>query len=677
VIVGTAGHIDHGKTALVKALTGVDADRLAEEKARGITLDLGFAYADLGVPPEGGAAFAPVGVDASASTGLAGALRRGGATSAPDKVAAWPPSGRITGFVDVPGHEKLVRTMLAGAGGIDHALLVVAADDGVMPQTREHIAILDLLGLRQGVVALTKADLADPARREVVSAQVRAALAGSGLAGARVIPVSTVSGEGIDDLRAALAAAEAALPSRAADGPFRLAVDRSFTLSGAGTVVTGTVLSGRVAVGDAVLVSPLGLPARVRGIHAQDRKVEAGVAGQRCALNLAGEGVAKDAIERGDVILAPGLHAPSDRIDALLHVLPSEARPVTTWFPARLHSHAVEVGARIVPLAGELRPGETGFVQIVLERPIAAAVGDRYVLRDTSASRSLGGGHFIDLRAPARKRGTPQRLAWLEAARAAGPAEALARLLALAPVDLPGFLRDRALDPGAGVRLCADAGAEILGGHALSPTLAAALRTGLADTLAGFHAANPDLAGLGREKLRLVLQPRLPKEAFLAFLHGEAAAARVVLDGAFVRLPGHEVRMGADDEALWRRIHPQLLGDGRFRPPRVRDFAGEFGIDEREVRRVLRLAQKLGRVDRIALDHFFERGVVAEMARIVREVAAASGDGWFAAAAFRDRVNNGRKVAIEILDFFDGLGLTLRKGDLRRINPHRADLFDT
>lgn len=648
MIVGTAGHIDHGKTALVKALTGVDADRLPEEKARGITLDLGFAYADLGSPePRSRSADAPP-----------------------------SPSGRITGFVDVPGHEKLVRTMLAGAGGIDFALLVVAADDGVMPQTREHLAILDLLGVSTGVVALTKADLADEARRQAATVQIRTATAGTGLVGATVIPVSTVTGEGVEGLRIALARAEASMPARTGDGPFRLAVDRSFTLPGAGTVVTGTVLSGRVAVGDAVVISPRGLPARVRGIHAQDREVDAGVAGQRCALNLAGEGVTRDAIERGDVVLSPALHAPSERIDAVLQVLASEKKPVATWLPARLHSHAVEVGARIVPLAGDIAPGASGFVQLVLERPIAATIGDRFVLRDTSASRSLGGGHFIDLRAPARKRGTPQRLAWLDAARAADPGAALAKMIEAGPVDLPGFLRDRALDPADGPRLCARAGAEVVGGYALSPAQAQALRGGIAATLADFHEAHPDLAGLGREKLRLSLQPRLPADAFLALLHGEAGARRIVLDGAFVRLPGHAVRMSAEDEALWQRIRPRLLGEGRFRPPRVRDFASAFDIDEREVRRVLRLTQRLGRTDRIALDHFFDRAVVREMAAIARDVAARSDDGWFNAAAFRDRMDNGRKVAIEILDFFDGLGLTLRKGDLRRINPHRADLFD-
>ncbi len=632
MIVGTAGHIDHGKTALVKALTGTDADRLAEEKARGITIDLGFAYADLG-------------------------------------------GGAVTGFVDVPGHERLIHTMLAGAGGIDLALLVVAADDGVMPQTREHLAILDLLGLTRGIVALTKADLADDARRAAVTAEIRAALSGTALAGAPILPVSSLTGDGIDALRTALIAAEADTTARQTGGPFRLAVDRSFTLSGAGTVVTGTVLTGRVAVGDAVVVSPRGLPARIRAIHAQNRPVTEGLAGQRCALNLAGDGVGKDAIHRGDMVLSPALHAPTDRIDAWLTVLPGEPKAIGTWFPARLHSHAVEAGARIVPLSDPIAPGDSGPVQIVLDRPIAAAVLDRFILRDVSASRSIGGGRFLDLRAPARKRRTPDRLALIAAARHDDPAQALRAMLAVAPVDLPGFARDRSLSAQALADAVRDAQAATIGDLAVSRDAMDGLQAHLAAILTQFHQDNPDLPGLGRERLRLMLQPRLPKDAFLALLRDEAAAGRTTLDGAFVRLPGHEVCLTPEDEALWSRIAPLLTGEARFRPPRVRDFATDFGIDEREVRRVLKLTARLGRTDQIAHDHFFARAVTADMVAIIIDVAAQAQDGWFTAPAFRDRVQNGRKVAIEILDFFDRHGLTLRRGDLRRINPHRADLF--
>lgn len=636
MIIGTAGHIDHGKTALVKALTGAETDRLAEEKARGITIDLGFAYADLG-------------------------------------------GGAISGFVDVPGHERLIHTMLAGAGGIDLALLVVAADDGVMPQTREHLAILDLLGIGRAIVALTKADLAGPERLAEVEAEIRAALSASAFADAPIHAVSSHTGAGIGELRAALIVAEAEIAARDGGGLLRFAVDRSFTLAGAGTVVTGMVLAGRVAVDDIVTISPGGSPggitARVRSLHAQNRKSREGLAGQRCALNLAGEAVSKDAIHRGDMVLAPALHAPTDRIDADLRLLASEPKPVGIWFPVRLHSHAVETGARIVPLEGALAPGGRGLVQLVLDRPIAAAVGDRFILRDTSASRTIGGGHFLDLRPPARKRGTPQRLAWLAASRARDPARALAGLSQLAPVDLPGFLRDRGLPDSALQAILQAAGAQSIGTMALAGDRLQALRAMLDETLAAFHAENPDLSGLGREKLRLSLTPRLPKEAFLTLLRSEAGAGRIVLDGAFVRLPGHEVKLSPEDDALWRQIEPRLLGAERFRPPRVRDFASELGLDEREVRRVLRLTQKLGRTDQIARDHFFAREVTREMVAILHDIAGQADDGWFTAPAFRDRVQNGRKVAIEILDFFDRLGLTLRRGDLRRINPHRSDLF--
>ncbi len=632
MIVGTAGHIDHGKTALVKALTGTDGDRLAEEKARGITIDLGFAYADLG-------------------------------------------GGAVTGFVDVPGHERFIHTMLAGAGGIDLALIVVAADDGIMPQTREHLAILDLLGVHRGIVALTKADLADDARRAEVAAQIAAVLAPTGLAGAPVMPVSSLTGEGIEALRAALIAAEVETARCGTDRRFRLAVDRSFTLSGAGTIVTGTVLSGQIAVGDSVTVSPSGLTARVRAIHAQNRPTDRAEAGQRAALNLSGEGVTKDAVARGDLVIDPMLHAPTDRIDAELTVLADEPKALNIWFPARLHSHAAEVGARLVPLSDPLVPGATGRVQLVLDRPLAAVQGDRFILRDVSASRTIGGGHFLDLRAPARKRRTPERLAQLAAAAHTDPATALAAQAALAPVDLASFARDRALTDTARDAARDAAGVVMIGGLALAPGQRAGLTEALIATLAEFHAANPDLPGLVRERARLSLTPRLPKDAFLTFLRAEAEAGSVTLEGAFLRLPGHAAALSPDDEALFDRIYPNLLGEGRFRPPRVRDFATDFGVDEAEIRRVLRLSQRLGRTDQIAHDHFFARAVTAEMVAILHDVAAASDNGWFTAPAFRDRVNNGRKVAIEILDFFDRHGLTLRRGDLRRINPHRADLF--
>lgn len=639
MIVGTAGHVDHGKTALVRALTGVDCDRLKEEKARGVTIDLGFAY----LPIE---------------------------------------DGRVLGFVDVPGHERFVRTMLAGATGIDFALLVVAADEGVKPQTLEHLAIIDLLGVGQGLVVLSKADLATPQRLAEVSAELTPAIAGTVLAAAAALPVSAVTGQGLGALRAHLTAAAADMAQRSAETRFRLAVDRAFTLQGVGVVVTGTVLSGTVRAGDQLLISPSGLPARVRSLHAQNRPAETGRAGDRCALNLAGPGVSKAAVRRGDMVLDPALHAPTDRIDARLRLLRGEAKPVGQWFPVRLHHAAAEVGARIVLLGDDpIEPGAEADVQLVLERPIAAALQDRFVLRDASARRTIGGGRFIDLRGPTRRRRTLERRRQLAVLALPDPAEAFAALLDAPPFawDLAGFARDHALSAAQVERLATQSGLiQLQAGDAsiaISPARWRGFAGDLTRQLAAYHAENPDLQGLGREKLRLQLQPRLPPPVFVAALQRLAGAGELVLDGAFVRLASHTVRLAPADKAGWDLIAPRLGGAERFRPPRVRDLANATGRAERDVRRLLKLAGRMGWADEIAQDHFFLRTTVREMIAIGVQEAARSDSGVFTAAQFRDRVDNGRKVAIQILEFLDRHGVTLRKGDLRRINPHRLDLF--
>ena len=639
MIVGTAGHIDHGKTALVRALTGVDTDRLLEEKQRGISIDLGFAYLPAG-------------------------------------------EGQVIGFVDVPGHDRFVHNMLAGATGIDFVLLVVAADDGVMPQTAEHLSIVDLLGIERGVVALTKCDLVDADRCVQVKAQIANVLQPTALAGADILPVSAVTGEGVAALRQLLFAAAHTAGGRTAKVRFRLAVDRSFILPGAGTVVTGTVLSGAVGRGDRVTVSPSGLSARVRSIHAQNRASETGRAGDRCALNLTGEGISKDAVARGDVVLDPELHAPADRIDATLRVLPTEPRPIAQWMPVRLHHAASETGARVVLLADQpLNPGSDGYVQLVLERPVAAAAGDRFVLRDTSAQRTIGGGRFLDLRGPARRRRTPERLAQLEACAIADPEQALLQLLDRPPgyADLTVFARDRALAP-AEIEAIVARGELVRIGTAkntlvLSPAQWLRLKRSLICTLEKYHVENPDLAGIGLERLRMQLEPRLPAPAFAAMLQGLQRTKDVALDGAWVKLPGHEVRLSPQDEVLWTRIRPLISGGERFRPPRVRDIAGLLSVPEANVRKLFKLLSRTGRVDEIAQDHFFLRGTVAEMVEIAAALAAAGEGGHFTAAQLRDRLDNGRKVAIQILEFFDRHGVTLRRGDLRRINRHRLDLF--
>jgi selenocysteine-specific elongation factor len=638
MIVGTAGHIDHGKTALVRALTGVDTDRLKEEKARGISIDLGFAY----LPTD----------DSS-----------------------------ILGFVDVPGHERFIRNMLAGASGIDFVLLVIAADDGVMPQTIEHLAIVNLLGIKHGIVALSKSDLVPPARREQVAKEIRECLSETPLAQLEIIPASPVTGEGIDELREKLFSASRSFIARAAQGRFRLAVDRSFTLTGAGTIVTGTVLSGAVEVGEHVTVSPSGLSARIRSIHAQNRPAKRGQVGERCALNLAGAGVTKESIQRGDVVLDSKLHAPTDRIDATLRVLASEPKSIRHWMPVRLYHAATEVEARVALLEdAPIAPGESGRVQLVLNKPTAAAIGDHYVLRDTSGLRTIGGGRFLDLRAPARRRRTPERQAQLDALALANPQQSLAALVERWPfyVDLAAFARDHALTINEAEKIAERLSlvrAEVASAvFALSTEAWHRLKRNLLAALDAFHAANPQLRGLSAERLRQQLAPRPPARLFSYTLQALVQTKDVALDGGSVRLCGHEVKLNTQDGRLWAKTTPLLSGAERFRPPRTREIAEQFRTPENEIRRVLKLLGHQGIVVEISPDHFFLRETVAEMVEIAADLAATAADG-FTAAQFRDRVDNGRKVTIQILEFFDRHGVTVRRGDLRGINQQRLNLF--
>jgi selenocysteine-specific elongation factor len=638
MIIGTAGHIDHGKTALVRALTGVDTDRLKEEKARGISIDLGFAY----LPAA---------------------------------------DGGILGFVDVPGHEKFVRNMLAGATGIDFVLLVVAADDGIMPQTREHLAIVDLLGLTHGLVAITKIDLVSPQRCAKVAQDVREMLQKTGLASAHVVPVSANNGEGIEELRDRLLATARDTAPRRALGRFRLAVDRCFSLTGVGTIVTGAVLSGAVAVGDVVVVSPNGLQARVRSIHAQNAAAQRGVAGERCALNLVGEGIDKRAITRGALVLDPALHAPASRIDATVRLLRAETRALAHWTPVRLYHAAAEVAGRVallqeVPIA----PGDSGRIQLVMEQPIAAAVRDRFIVRDTSGSRTIGGGYFVDLRAPQRRRRVPARLAQLEALDQDEPAAALAMSLERWPffVDISAFARDRALaEEQIQAVLRAVRHVELpVGGNmiALAPQTWKRLGAEVRTALDAFHRAHPELPGLSPVRLAAIVQPRLPPQIFAAVARGLVREGSLALESGAMKLPEHRFFLDRRDASLWSRIVPFLSDKERFRPLCANEIAAALEEPEAEVRRVLKALARQHTVVEVALDRFFRRESVEEIAGIVVEIARAQKDGHFSAAQLRDRLDNGRKVAIQILEYFDGRGLTVRRGDVRSINPRRLDL---
>lgn len=626
MIVGTAGHIDHGKTALVKALTGVDADRLKEEKARGITIDLGYAYSDLG-------------------------------------------DGRQLGFVDVPGHERFVHNMLAGATGIDAALLVVSAVEGIKPQTVEHLQIVDLLGLDRGIVALTKSDLSDDDQILERMAEVETLLASTSLKGAEIVPVSALTGQGVDELKARLLALGES--GKGATGFARLAVDRCFVLSGAGVVVTGTIHAGEIKVDDRLVLTPSGLEARVRSLHAQNRPAVVGRAGERCALNLTGSRLSKEAIRRGDWVVSPELHVPTDRIDVRLKLLASEDQPLKHWSPVHVHLGSAHVMGRVALLEGDkLTPGASGLAQLVLEEKVGALAGDRVILRDPSATRTLAGATVIDPFGPPRNRRAERRRAEL-AALGDADAAVLPKLLRLESgfVELARFGQSRNLRPAEVEKLLSAAGGEMLEGYGfLSQTLAAA-RTDIVESLKAFHQTKADAPGLQPERLRVTLKKRWPAPVFRVLLDREVKAKALMVDGPFLHLPGHSLTLSPRDEALWKKIAADLIRE-RFKPPRVRDFAQTYGAPEAETRKLLQRLARLGKVIEVAPDQYFLRPVVAEMIAIAHAFGRD-----FSAAEFRDKLDNGRKVAILILEFFDRHGVTARRGDLRRVVPQKLEQY--
>jgi selenocysteine-specific elongation factor len=636
VLIGTAGHIDHGKTLLIKRLTGRNTDRLPEEIKRGISIELGYAY----VP-----------VDAA---------------------------GDVLGFVDVPGHERFVHTMLAGATGIDFALLVVAADDGVMPQTDEHLDILLLLGVTRGAIALTKADAVAPERLDEVRAQLSARVAETSAESWPVFVVSSLSGDGVEGLSRHLLDEAARQPRATSAGRFRMAIDRCFTLPGVGTVVTGTVHAGTVRVGDSVVVTPgpHGKPllSRVRSIHAQDRPAESGVTGQRCALNL--PGLEKQQIERGMWVQDEALSNLTERIDAALHLSAREAKALAANATVHLHHGTADAMARVAILeADRVEPGGDALVGLALDRPLAVARGDRIVIRDAAAQRTIGGGAVLDsapLGTPARRgRRAPARLAFLACVRDGSPQQALEAWLAQQPLPVARLaalwnLRDVERD-----QLLRETGARVAAGIAFSAARWRDLREQALRTIGQTHEREPELPGVEQQRLRRIIAPAIDMDAFGAVVEELLADGSVVRRGAFLGLPAHKAELGREQRVRWERVQPLLI-DRRFDPPRVRDIARETGIPETEVRTLLKTVARVGDVALVAHDHFFTTTAVGELADIAAQVATQHGAAR--AAEFRDRIGTGRKLAIQILEFFDRVGYTRRVRDdhlIRRANPWR------
>ena len=641
MILATAGHIDHGKTALVRALTGVDADRLPEEKRRGLTIDLGFAYTTL-------------------------------------------PDGTELGFVDVPGHERFLPNMLAGVLSIDRVLLIVAADDGPMPQTLEHLDIIELIGIAEVTGVVTKTDRVDVARRDAVIAEVAALLAVSGFANAPIFAVSSRTGDGVAGLSAHLseraAQADRARAAKPPEGRFRLPIDRVFSLPGIGTVATGTAASGSVAPGDRLMLSPRGIEVRVRGLHAHNRSVDRAAAGDRCAVNIVGSFPDGAEPGRGDWLVAAELHAPTSRIDVALRLSRAAPAPLRSGLPVHVHLGTEDRVGRVAVLGqSALAPGDEGFVQLDLDRAIGALWGDRVVLRDHGALRTLAGGRVADPFPPRRGRARPERVAALGALKESDAGTALEELLRLnGSVALSPFALARNLSVDDARELVAAGGFTVLG-EARNPYVAtaahlAALGERLAESLGELHRAEPDALGVGRPALLRRLRGAAPEPVLDTALAAAIAAGKIVRDGAVLHLPSHQPRLSREDERLWQRIEP-LLAVADMRPPRVRELAEALDLPPEAATRLMKRYERFGRVAPVAGNRYFLPETVRRLAVIARELAEGDPGGAFTAASFKDRSGVGRNLTIEILEYLDRIGVTRRVGDARVVLSGGADLL--
>ena len=633
MIIATAGHIDHGKTALLEALTGHAGDRRREEQERGITIDLGYRYADLG--------------------------------------------GEVTlGFIDVPGHERFVHNMLAGAAGVDLALLVVAADDGVMPQTREHLAILSLLGIPRLWVALTKCDRVDAQRQSAAEEDIQALLASGPYADAPLFSLSNMTGAGIPALREALLAEAQNIALHADQGHFRLSVDRAFSVSGAGAVVTGTALAGRVAVGDSLLLADINgsyQRVRVRGLHAQNRVAEEAQAGQRVALNLAGERLKAEHIHRGNWLLPPELLNPSRRLDIQLTLLSDASRALEHWTPVHVHIGAQRLTGRVALLEqARLAPGASGLAQLLLDGHTNAVYGDRVVLRDQSAWHTLGGGIVLDPAAPTRQRRTPARLAQLQALAQGGLEGALPVLLSGADNGLvPDSLERQFNRPQPSWQLPHYTMTKHTtnGPRLFAQSIWQQHRSALVEALTRFHQEQPDEPGPDRSRLRRYGLPYLEPAVFTALLNETLLDASVAASGPWLHMPDYRVRLSAEEEVLKSQLWPHIEA-GAINPPWVRDLARLENCDEAQVRALLLKLARLGQLHQVVRDLFYSEPAIDQLAECA--ITLAEDGNTLEVVEFRDALGLGRKRCVQLLEYLDRLGVTRRFANQRRIREENS-----
>lgn len=617
MIIGTAGHIDHGKTTLVQALTGVDTDRLPEEKRRGITIDLGFAYLPLS-------------------------------------------DGQVLGFVDVPGHEKFVHTMTAGASSIDHALLVIAADDGIMPQTREHLTIVQFMGVRGLTVALSKIDRVSADVVQQRLADIQMLLSNTAFHSSPIFPVATLTGQGIAALREHLLSLAVKQPVRVHAG-VRYSIDRCFILPGSGVTVSGLLHSGSLKAGDILTLSPMGLSVRIRSIHAQNRAVEHAQAGERCGLVLVG--VEKAQIERGDWLLSPELHQPVERFDAYIDMAAENTSALAEGVQVMLHHGARRCPTRLVLLnKPKLVAQDQAFIQCCLETPLPVFWHDRLVLRDMSGQRTLAGGWVLDIDPPLRGRKQPQRWSLLQALLHTQASEALSHLVALQETPLALSAWAIAMNQPL-AELTAALRARLpdlllLNVHqqvwVLTAALAERLQTLVLERLQQFHIQHADEPGVASERLRRMSLPALKDEVFDALIDYCLGQQVLKRSGSFIHLPEHRVELTAQEQTLWVQVEP-LLQAGGFEPPWVRDLAKQTGIAESVIRHLLGKQARRGELHQVVADLFYTPQQIRQLATKVREQTQP-----FQVMAFRDSLGIGRKRTIQLLEFFDRVGFTRR-----------------
>ena len=630
IILGTAGHIDHGKTSLIKAMTGIDTDRLKEEKARGITIELGFASLDL-------------------------------------------PGGQHLGIVDVPGHEKFIKNMVAGATGIDIVVMIIAADEGVMPQTREHMEICMLLGVSHGLVAMTKIDMVDEEWMELALEDIRDFSQGTFLENSPIIPVSSVTGQGIPDLIAALDALAGDIPPRPPSSLFRLPIDRVFTMKGFGTVITGTLVSGKVSVGDTIMIYPSGITSKVRGIQVHNQSAESAEAGMRTAINF--QGLDKTTVQRGEVLSKPGALIPSYMVDLSFHYLASNRKPLKNRTLVRLHTGTNEVLGHLVLLEQEeLPPGQTAVAQIRLDSPVALVKDDRFVVRSYSPIRTIGGGQVLNPTPQKHKRLKPEIISGLQRLTDEDPEEIITYHIEQAGYSGVSYSHLKIMANLGGKQL------DTILQHMLSQKIILqtdkenriyvhqstfeTLQQKSAEYLTKYHEINPLKAGMPKEELRSKF-PRLSNsKLFNLVLNQMIKSKQIVQEENTVRLESHRVSLGVDQADVRKKILTAYR-QGKLQPPYFREVVKTLDADPQRTKEVLMHLVEEGQIVKTKEDLYFHADAVNELK--TRLVDFLKSHGEITTPQFKEMTGASRKYVIPLIEYFDSKHVTLRVGDSRKL----------